>query len=1623
MINKEQTNDLSKTIQLLSEAHVWKHKNQHLTSVLNNLLKGKICCEEGDWSSIINAEQNEVLKNENNMNNLHKDVKMTREEEKSLYAMMFESSSCCKECIYLFDTWKLSYASSIELLSDVEKERMVKALLNDKSLNATVDIFQNNWKILRHDEIRELWFKNMEKQILGKYALSKCTFSMIILFFFEFETFRFFVKTILSLYEENVLYLHTGYDEWEFICDFYRNKYRKNMYPEIDDEKILRALFIYLCIDGVFFDDSINEILQFHIEIPSGKRVEFLLLKVLYVIYHKTKRVDCRFKQLLLNILHSDHTTKITTKESFELKNNFIMYTQDIYFIIDSFPIFIDLKIEEAYFTLLSNLKAGLIRTEYFKVLLTNSSRICVRDFINNFSFFNEFVFLCLTNETFSIYQSYNAKSLIKRLLELMIHEFYRFDKSHDNDLAYNLLYKWNTIFIEIIKHIKNNDDAQSLFLHDTIILLEFFFFDISKNVCLSKPKLSDIYKTFKNNARTVFKAKWNHYILDDNHKVYFNVLIRRREVLEFLNVKPSLINRIVLFYSKYNIVIPDINILFDILGNYHFDEFLFLALVELLGLQSLHDDIIRLLDSMVKKIDRCIEPNTLQIIHKKLSEYNGQKIDEIVLSLKQDVIKYSPTEYEPYIHKSKRNSPKPEENIYPTSKRTCVEDKYTIENRVLEKNISVEERFLAEEEDGLLEREIDSDEKVGSSSIEEHQSSEGMEYSNDSLCDSELDLIIRKDEELTIKEHVNIDNLVEFNTSNRSLINDSITLDSKKTKDGDKKAVISQEINLHNTLDNPIKTLIQENDDKSPNKSLKATIRRTAEKTQPVMDIQIDQLQTNYEIPGIISAKSPSINSNSFAVSGSKILSSETKGDLKDNLTKLISFKSNTTPNLNKDIRLINNSYNKESYKAPQKKNNKTKTPGNTFNAVHSLNKNTMLSGALNNKTRSLTGKYMKPIPNQFNKPSGRKATEYKTPNGNFDPYQFLDQNLLPPIAKKVVDDIDIEVDFIYQQLLAKAAMINNLNAQKISFLKISDYINFFTPLVINEIKTNIKKDTPHTRPYTSTDLSFVSMIDRGSNLKDMFLSSRSVVNYIENDYIEFRINASSGRHVFYGIYKEFTSQRNACIIKIIVNDNSFTFNHGEAVSHRLVSSLNTYFREYNSLFNLDHFQLKNIILTPSQITQTRPTEENIDDFMNTFNVNIHQATVLAAVALPSNKLTLVQGPPGSGKTTLIVSLIKAFHSERIRLDRIDGKSRILICAPSNTAIDEVSRRLMSGIILANGELFKPFVIRIGIGSSLCDVTKEISLEYLTEQFNSLNTTQRNLRKIDLLMKSDIICSTLSSSVHESLFLTKLNLDFLIIDESCQSVEPSTIIPLKHNPRKIVLIGDPKQLPPTIINPSPFYEFSLFQRLSKFCEPLMLKTQYRMSKEIALLPSRLFYNSQLETDLSCLERNNPFDGILDPLTFVNVNGKEAIADNTGYINQVEAVQIVMFLNHIGAGIEEGNLAIITPYKAQVHLLTQLIQKVNPYIADKIDINTVDAFQGQEKDIVIISVVRSDKIGFINDERRLNVALTRAKFACVIFGNTSFLRTNDLWQKIINFCRSKKYLYENSVFFERFEDK
>ena len=473
---------------------------------------------------------------------------------------------------------------------------------------------------------------------------------------------------------------------------------------------------------------------------------------------------------------------------------------------------------------------------------------------------------------------------------------------------------------------------------------------------------------------------------------------------------------------------------------------------------------------------------------------------------------------------------------------------------------------------------------------------------------------------------------------------------------------------------------------------------------------------------------------------------------------------------------------------------------------------------------------------------------------------------------------------------------------------------------------------------------------------------------------------------------------------------------------------------------------------------------------------------------ALGTNDVHLIHGPPGTGKTTTAIEVIRQC---------LDRDESVLATAASNTAVDNVAERLIEQSV---------DVVRLGHPAR---VTQALQAHTLDAQIEDNETYRRSQdvreqafdvldrqddytvpsgrwrrgmsdRKIqelaeegrgsrgvppekieemaewldlrdkaddlfseaerleqeaidEILSAADVVCSTNSTAGSD--LLQHQTFDTLIVDEATQATAPSCWIPMMHA-RRAILVGDHKQLPPTILNPEAAEEglqYTLFERLAKHHETdpgapgsirSLLRTQYRMHEDIMGFSNRTFYNEKLEAD-DTVRRHTLADlggtadtmssewrPILDPeapLVFVDTAGIEAPerqrSGSHSRENPREAELVTQLVTDLlNAEMAPEQIAVISPYDDQVDRIEQRLD------VEELEVDTVDGFQGREKEIVIVSLVRSNEhgaIGFLDEPRRFNVALTRAKRKAIVVGDSTTVTHADVFADVWAYAQNE----------------
>lgn len=584
--------------------------------------------------------------------------------------------------------------------------------------------------------------------------------------------------------------------------------------------------------------------------------------------------------------------------------------------------------------------------------------------------------------------------------------------------------------------------------------------------------------------------------------------------------------------------------------------------------------------------------------------------------------------------------------------------------------------------------------------------------------------------------------------------------------------------------------------------------------------------------------------------------------------------------------------------------------------------------------------------------------------------------------------------------------------------------------------------------------------------------------------------------------------------------NQLSPLMNPGITVHGIKITNMTTIEREYAALESLQYYDLMDEILKAEPSPILRYGDERISSAMQNWALNRGQALAVLG-AHENDGFTLIQGPPGTGKTKTITAMVGSLLSDQLAqasngipvaaplrplgnaAPGPQGRSKkLLVCAPSNAAVDELVLRLKGGVTTSNGKSKPINVLRLGRSDAINAAVKDVTLDELvrkrmegdntrdkakaerdklhedaskikeelaelrqlldearaqdnratqgtlSRKFDDLKRQQMQIGKqIDsnkdsgnslarememrrrqvqqeILNSAHVLCATLSGSGHEMFRNLDVEFETVIIDEAAQCVELSALIPLKYGCCKCILVGDPKQLPPTVLSQSAArfgYDQSLFVRMQQNHPKSvhLLDMQYRMHPEISMFPSKEFYEGQLQNgpDMQQL-RQQPWhqSALLGPYRFFDVEGvQEKGRKGQSLVNNRELEVAMEMYDRFSKEYKQCDLSrkigIITPYKAQLfELKRRFTSRYGEDITNIIEFNTTDAFQGRECEIIIFSCVRASStggIGFMTDIRRMNVGLTRAKSSLWILGDSRALVQGEFWKKLIEDAKAR----------------
>ncbi len=434
-------------------------------------------------------------------------------------------------------------------------------------------------------------------------------------------------------------------------------------------------------------------------------------------------------------------------------------------------------------------------------------------------------------------------------------------------------------------------------------------------------------------------------------------------------------------------------------------------------------------------------------------------------------------------------------------------------------------------------------------------------------------------------------------------------------------------------------------------------------------------------------------------------------------------------------------------------------------------------------------------------------------------------------------------------------------------------------------------------------------------------------------------------------------------------------------------------------------------------------------------------------SLALAARDVALIHGPPGTGKTRTLAEVV---------VQAVAAGDRVLVTAASNTAVDNLAERLQAG-----GQ----DVVRLGHPARVSQTLQGRTLDALLEdteawrlarrwvsEANALRArarkrgargtlrhaerralwaearslerdARRQLRGAQqgILDAAQVVCATAAGA--DASLLGGRRFELVVLDEATQAPDPVALVPLSRAER-VVMAGDPRQLPPTVIDPTAAADglaSTWFERLAERAPDVcvLLDVQHRMHEALMAFPSAREYEGRLQAHPSVARRVlAELPGVAEdplrpgPWTFVDTAGKgwderrereepgtpgAASVSNPGQAGRT----VAEVRRLLGRGLAPGDAAVITPYWAQVLLLRDALA---PEVAAGLEVGTVDGFQGREKEAIVVDLVRSNgeqRLGFLTDTRRMNVALTRARRALIVVGDSATLGAHPYYQAFL----------------------
>lgn len=439
-----------------------------------------------------------------------------------------------------------------------------------------------------------------------------------------------------------------------------------------------------------------------------------------------------------------------------------------------------------------------------------------------------------------------------------------------------------------------------------------------------------------------------------------------------------------------------------------------------------------------------------------------------------------------------------------------------------------------------------------------------------------------------------------------------------------------------------------------------------------------------------------------------------------------------------------------------------------------------------------------------------------------------------------------------------------------------------------------------------------------------------------------------------------------------------------------------------------------------------------------------LNESQMEAVAAVLQRPLSLIQGPPGTGKTVTSATLV--YHLVQ------QNMGQVLVTAPSNVAVDQLTEKIAATglrvVRLASktreattsdvDHLCLHVMTPLAAGDEFQKLQRlKDEIGELTERDQKKYRALRNKTEREILQAADVICCTCVGAGDPR--LKKFRFRQVLLDEATQAIEAEALIPIVMGAKQVVFVGDHCQLGPVVMyKPAAKAGLtqSLFERLVLIGNrPIRLQVQYRMHPALSEFPSNMFYEGSLQNGVTEADRqllttpgytgkeDFPWPVPGKPMFFYSIMGMEEIsASGTSYLNRTEASYVEKIVTHLlRMGVTPAQIGVITPYDGQKKYVFEHMRRAGALagsLYEAIEVASVDAFQGREKDFILVSCVRSSEsqgIGFLSDPRRLNVALTRARLGIILLGNPRVLSKNPLWAALLLHFKEYECLVEGTL--------